>query len=201
MPTPRRESSTGPTTASSYILECKMLRAYGRLCDEALLGQHRPHDKQATCVRLLGGNLAATQVRGAEKRVREALPEIIQKLTAQQQPGVAELLLTESPCLVTVIRELVRLERNINYRDEDPRLSINDDGRLKAAGMGHLSKAIYGNLPKLGPPLELTPWVPRLRTAKRRALKRHVHRTRKYVGYPQLSLGFPGGEVTLASVI
>jgi hypothetical protein len=200
MPTPRRESCTGPTSAASYVLECKMLRAYARLCDAAISGLHRPADKQAVYVTLLGGNLAATQVRGAEKRIREALPEVIQKLTAHQQPGVAALLLGEDADLLAVVKELVRLERNINYRDEDPRLSINDDSRLKAAGMGHLSKSIYGNLPKFGPPLELTPWVPRLRTHKRRAHKAHVHKTRRYIGFPQLSLGFPGGEVTLASL-
>lgn len=203
MPTPRRESSTGPTTAATYTLECKLLRAYRALYKSQIGDIWHPATRRTAQVAALGGlDRAATRNGYAESRLTESLPEVIQRLTAQQQPEVAALLLCESPDLTQVVAKLVQLERNINYRDDDPRLSINDDGRLKAAGMGHLSKAIYGNLPKLGEPLVLTPWQPRagLRTKKRRPHKPHVHRTRRYVGYPQLSLGFPGGEVTLAAL-
>jgi len=185
MPTTPRRAPEAGHAASSYVLERKLLRAYTRLCDDAVSHLYRPLDKQAVYVQLLGGKLAATQVRGAEKRIREAMPEIIQKLTPQQQPGVAELLLCEGPDLAAVVKELVRLERNINYRDDDPRLAINDDARLKAAGMGRLSKSIYGNLPKLGDPLVLTPWPPR---PALRAKKRRVARPVLRVGMKQLSL-------------
>lgn len=147
MPSPRRESSKGPTTASSYVLECKLKRAYARLLDQAVAHLHRPADRLAVYVQALGGKLADTQLRGAEKRLQEGMLDVLLKLDTQQQQVIKGLLLdTATPDLATVVAELVRLERNINYRDDDPRLSINDDARLKAAGMGRLSKAIYGEV-------------------------------------------------------
>lgn len=220
---PRRESPAGPTTAAMLLLERQLLTAYGRLYHEQV-GQLWPLDyRKRKAVQALGGNLAATQVRYAETRLRDAMPELIQKLTAEQQPLVAALLLCESPDLAAVVARLVQLERNINYRDDDPRLKTNDDARMKAAGMGHLSKKMYGEVsaadraqlraeavrleaqaalraaklkPEMGPPLELTPWPPRPLRAKR---PRPATRTVLRVSQKQLSLWPPrellGGSV------
>ncbi len=176
MPTPRRESIKGPTSASSYILECKLRRAYEAQLTQAVAHLHRPEDRRAVYVQLLGGKLAATQIRGAEKRLHEGMIDVLLRLDADQQQVVKALLLDPpAPDLAAVIAELVRLERNINYRDDDPRLSINDDARLKAAGMGRLTQQQYElSKPKyanLGEPLVLEPLRPAarpvLRTRKR----------------------------------
>lgn len=215
MPTPRRESQAGPTTAASYVLERKLLRAYDALYKTQIGSIWHPATRRAAQVAALGGlDRAATRNGYAEARLTEAMPELIQQLTAQQQPLVAELLLCESPDLAAVVKELVRLERNINYRDEDPRLATNDDARLKAAGMGGLSKTMYGEVseadraqlraravrlgaqaalrtakakPVMGPPLELTPWPPRPVRARKRPVARPVLR----VSQKQLSLWPP----------
>jgi hypothetical protein len=210
MPSPRRESQTGPTTASSYVLERKLLRAYEALYKAQIGAIWHPATRRAAQVEALGGlDRAATRNGYAEARLTEGMPELIQKLTAEQQPAVAELLLCECPDLASVVKELVRLERNINYRDEDPRLKTNDDGRMRAAGMGSLSKTMYGEVsaadraqlratalkleaqasarkkrPALGDPLVLTPWPPQPLRTKKRAPARTVLR----VSQKQLSL-------------
>lgn len=204
MPTPRRAPVVdGPTSAASYVLECKLRRAYDALLTQAVAHLHRPADRLAVYVQALGGKLANTQVRGAEKRLREGLVDVILKLDASQQLVIKTLLLDPPvPDLAEVVAALVKLERNINYRDDDPRLSINDDARLKAAGMGHLSRSVYGNL-KLGPPLVLEPLrVARkvvLRTKKKSARKpRPVLRGQLVIEWPWVS--FAGGGLGYGSL-
>jgi hypothetical protein len=143
MPTPRRESAQGPTSAQSYVLECKLLRAYHQLYEQAVAPARCPASLRAIQVDLLGGQLASTQVRHAESRLCEVMPEVIRKLRPEQQPLVAELLLGEAADLRAVIKELVRLERNLNYREDEANLHLNDDGRLKAAGLGRLTRENY----------------------------------------------------------
>lgn len=194
------------------LLERQMLAAYGRLYHQEV-GQLWPPDyRKRKAVQVLGGNLAATQVRYAEVRLREALPEVIQKLTEKQQPQVAALLLCEQPDLPTVVAELVRLERNVNHREEDPRLRVEDDDwKAKAIGFGQFRDALAGAAlaqrrqkqpaPKpFGPPLELTPWPPRPLRAKKRRVSRYKYSGRAHLCYPQLSLGFPGGEAMIETL-
>lgn len=177
MPSPVRRACVvdGPTPCSSYTLERKLLRAYHALYQQQVGSLWHPATRLAAQVAALGGlDRAATRNGYAEARLTEAMPELIQRLTPAQQPELAALLLTDAPDLAAVVQKLVQLERNLNYRDDDPRLRIPDDARLKAAGLGRLSQQQYGKPLPLGPPLELTSPPARvvLRTKKKAATRR-----------------------------
>lgn len=164
MPYPRPAPIAG--SVSPYVLECRMLKAYNRLL--------RNCDLDQLITDAFGPKLSPSKAAAADERLEYAIPELIQKLAPDQQAPIAALLVSEAPDLAAAVRELVKLENGLWRRDDDPRLRINDDARMKAAGMGHLSKAIYGNT-KLGPPLVLEPLVVRkpvqLRTKKRRVAR------------------------------
>lgn len=178
---PRPESCANPTAVSAYVLERRMLRAYDALYAAHMAPYWRPTDRKRVQEALLGGNQTRrSQQRSAESRLREMMPELICKLLPEQQGPVAALLLCEEPDLYAVVAELVRLERNINHRDDDPRLQVSDDDwKVKATGLGKFRQPIAGAalaqrqrsqpVVPMGPPLILTPVVarPALRTKKR----------------------------------
>jgi hypothetical protein len=145
MPTPRRESAHGPTSASSYVLECKLLRAYDALYQQHIGNIWHPVTRQATQAAVFAGIVGdAYAHRWGAQRLTHGMPEIIRRLSHKQQEAVVAVLLAPpEPDLHQVVALLVQLERNINYRDDDPRLNINDDARLKAAGMGRLTQQQY----------------------------------------------------------
>lgn len=180
MPTPRPESPANDTQVSAYVMERRLLRAYDALYAAHMAPYWQPADRKRVHVALLGGNLARAQQRGAETRLREMMPELIQKLLPSQQGRVAELLLCDGPDLHAVVAELIRVERTHNSREDDPRLKVNDDDwKVKATGLGKFRQPIAGAalaqrqrsqpVVPMGPPLILTPVVarPALRTKKR----------------------------------
>lgn len=209
MPAPHSAPVAGLT--SPWSTEQKLLKAYRRLLLAA--------DLDALITATLGPKRTATQREAADERLEHVMPELIQKLRPAQQGPVAEMLLGESPNLVGAIRHLIGLERNLTHRDDDPRLLLNDDARLKAAGMGHLTQANYRKvhdpanpsarwlgkqkLPvppaaaPVGPPLVLTPWP--LVALKFRGTRRSP-RKRAPVLRGQLALPFPGGGVAVAGL-
>jgi hypothetical protein len=210
MSTPRPAPIAG--LVSPYVLEQKLLRAYSRLLLAADLDQ--------LITATLGPKRTQTQREAADERLEYVMPELIQKLWPEQQAPLAELLLGESPDLASAITYLISLERNLTHRDEDPRLNINDDARLKAAGLGRLTQANYRkthdpanpsarwlnrnkqvvpvSLP-LGPPLVLTP-APAATGKFRGTRKRTSRRPAQPVCKGQLALPFLGGGVAEAAL-
>jgi len=154
------------------VLERRLLKAYAALYQQQVASIWHPPTRRAQAVRLLGGQLAPTQVRYAEQRLSQVMPELIQRLPPDLQAPLVALLLCEAPDLAAVVAHLVSLERHLNYREDDPRLKLSDHGTNR------LARQQYGRRP-LGEPLVLTPWVPvpgkpaRLRTHRRaRAARR-----------------------------
>jgi hypothetical protein len=207
MSTPRPAPIAG--LVSPYVLEQKLLRAYSRLLLAADLDQ--------LITATLGPKRTQTQREAADERLEYVMPELIQKLWPEQQAPLAELLLGESPDLASAITYLISLERNLTHRDEDPRLNINDDARLKAAGLGRLTQANYRKthdpanpsarwlsrnkqMPQpLGPPLVLTP-APAATAKFRGTRKRTSRRPTQPVCRGQLALPFLGGGVAEAAL-
>ncbi len=203
MPTPARAPLVdAPTPARAYILERRLLRAYDTLYQQQIGSIWHAPSRRAAAQALMQAHVGEAYARRwGEKRLSQEMPELIQRLTLAQQPQLAAVLLVEEPDLGAVVALLVKLERNLNYRDDDPRLAINDDARLKAAGLGRLSRQQYDARLKWGPLLELTPWVPALRTGKRVQSRRPASRQRaRQVSPGQLWLEFPGGGSKVASL-
>lgn len=164
MPAPRREAATGPTPASAYVLERKLLRAYEALYQQQIASIWHPATRLAAQVAVLGGlERAATRKGYAESRLREAMPDVIRRLKPDDQPALAALLLDGEADLSEVVAHLLKAERWLNYHQDDPRLKVNDDALCRAAGIGHIARADPGSFQRkpvrlpLGPPLELTP--------------------------------------------
>ncbi len=195
MPAPRPASATGPTPASAYIRERKLLRAY-----DALL---RSCDLDGLIAACFGVNLSPSKAAAADERLQYAMPELLLKLTPDQQEPFAEWLLGESPDLPRAVRELVRLE-NALHRPALPHTK-EDDWRVKSASLGKCRAPLAGDAlrrhllsqaakaPKLGPPLELVPFVPVrrpvLRTKKRGRRKPLVVLRGQYSLWPSVSGG------------
>lgn len=186
MPTPRRESATGPIPCSALVLERRLLVAYHELYQQQV-GQLWPPERRRSAAAAALADVARAHTRNgyAEARLREALPEVIQRLRPDQQPALAALLLTDSPELPAVVALLVNLERSLNYSDDDPALKRHDDDwKTAATGQGRFRPRLAGTALAqkqarqqaelrrgLGEPLVLVAWVPvggRARRARRR---------------------------------
>ncbi|MGI4735068.1 MAG: hypothetical protein ACRYG7_07810 [Janthinobacterium lividum] len=136
----RRQRAPAAGLTSSYTLERRLLRQYSALFQEATQTNADFDRLILACL----GEVTPAKREAADERLQHAIPELIRKLRPDQQQVIAELLLSDAGDLAAAVRELIRMENGLWRRDEDPRLRTNDDWRLKAAGLGHLSKKIYG---------------------------------------------------------
>lgn len=183
-----------PTSAKSWALEQKLLRAYRRLLFAA--------DLDALIDACFGPKLSPARREKADERLEHAMPELLQKLTPDEQAPFAEWLLGESPNLVAAVQELAKRENGLWRRDTDPRLNDNgDDWKVKPAGLGKFRQPLAGTAlkqhllnkptpPPLGPPLVLTPWPP---VAPKFRGVRAKHKPQVRVSPRQLVLPFLAG--------
>lgn len=167
------------TPASAYTREQRLLRRYRELLYAPTC------DVEQLIATVWGPHLTERQkwglndTHGRVDHLDYNVPALLQRLRWDEQEAIGTLLAAGD--LVGCIREALRLEHRLTQRENDPRLLLNDDWRLKAAGMGRLSREAYGH--PLGALLVLTPApvpapAPRLsvrRRVKRRAHVRHHH--------------------------
>lgn len=169
----RPEPTHRTTPASAYAREARMLTRYRELLYDANT------DVEALMAQVWGPNLTERQKWGNDgtdgrvDRLDYNVPDLLQRLKWDEQ-AEAEALLLEGN-LLGCIRWVLAKERTLLQRENDPRLLLNDDWRLKAAGLGRLGREAYGH--PLGEPLVLTPApIPRLsvsRRGKRQAVRYH----------------------------
>lgn len=187
------------TPASAYTRERRILEAYTAQLyaqePEALM--RAVWGKKLTDRQMYGGELLANgRIRRAHKpgridRLDEDVPDLIRQLRPDEQEPIEALLLAGD--LVGCIKKLLGQYRGGARRDtdarlseykhdqtradweEDPRQYHNDGWRIKAAGLGRLTREAYGR--PLGKPLELTPPAPVLRVSAGRR-KQRAHRVR-----------------------
>lgn len=187
MPCPRPAPIAG--SVSPYVLECRMLKAYRRLLLACDLDQ--------LIAEAFGPNLSPSKAAAADDRLEYAMPELIQKLAPKQQASVAALLLSETPDLPGVVRELVRLENGLWRCDTDARLrDEGDDWKASVVFSGAFRAPLAGAALKqrdlhrakdaapLGPPLVLEPLRVVVRKPVLRAKKRRVARCRSVFYWP-----------------
>ena len=178
-PRPDSASQAHATPASAYTTERRLLARYTELlyaCEPEQLMRE-----------VWGAQLSDAQMYGSRRgnpgridRLDEDVPELIRQLRPLEQAPIDELLAAGE--LVAAIKKLLGQYRGGARRDTDPRLSEykhnqtradweedprqwhNDGWRIKAAGMGKLSREAYGR--PLGKPLALTPPLPMLRVQR-----------------------------------
>ena len=180
------------TPASAYARECRLQARYAALlyapdCDPEVLMRQ-----------IWGPSLTHKQMYGSRAgnpgkidRLDEEVPDAIRQLRPDEQ-GPIEQLLTAGD-LVATVKKLLGQYRGGARRDTDPRLSEykhdqaradfeedprqyhNDGWRIKAAGLGRLTREAYGRPLDKEKPLVLTPPLVKLRVQGR---ARRAHRVR-----------------------
>ena len=179
------------TPGSAYTRERRLLASYAALlyaptCDpEELMRQvWGPHLTPAQMYGSRAGNP------GKIDRLDDEVPEAIKQLRPEEQEAIEALLLAGD--LVGTVKRLLGHYRGGARRDTDPRLSEykheqtraeweedprqwhNDGWRIKAAGLGRLTREAYGRPLDREKPLVLTPPLVKLRVQGRTKRTRRV---------------------------
>lgn len=127
--------------ASAYTLECRMLKEYTR----ALYSLDT--DTDALVAQLFGPDLTRRRYESALDRLDEDLPELIRLLRGKEQRTIAALLL-DNHDLPGFIQAILTLDRGngLKKREHDVNLkpTARDESLAKAAGIGHISRDVYG---------------------------------------------------------
>ncbi|MCC3159694.1 hypothetical protein LJ737_20805 [Hymenobacter sp. 15J16-1T3B] len=171
------DAQQAPTPASAYAREQRILKAYKRQLFAA--------DLDALLLQCFPDKRTAKQLAAAEDRLQYEVPELIEKLTWEEQPAIEALLLAGD--FVGCVFAVLKLERTLLQR-EQPNTAPKDDGHAKAAGLGKISSENYGKLHpgylfRL-PPVKPKPTQPKLRSARRRRAHNPLNDGRQMTLWP-----------------
>lgn len=147
---PSRSPLTGPTPASAYVQQQRLIKRYhGLLAD---FDEERIEALMHAIWRPNGGTLDEAQLYGTEEsegflnRIEEHVPELVWLMNEAERDRFSALL--DEGRLPTLIRQTLSLGQRLKKREDDPNLKLKDDYVGKGFGIGHFpggTKTEYRN--------------------------------------------------------
>lgn len=141
-----RPAPVGGHAASAYVLCRRLTRRYQELVSapavdvEQLMHQiWRPNGGTLTDAQLYG----TAESEGFIDRLDEAVPELLDLMRPDELQALAPLLDCAAPDLPALVRHVLGLGQQLQKRENDPRLKLNDAANARAAGLGAHTRRAY----------------------------------------------------------